>query len=136
MKKSVFYTIINIFAWLSFALAILMALTAIFASFSDEQNRKEVFGIKMLIVASDSMSKLPLLENEEIFFETGDVITFISFDKDSYGKTITHKIREVKFNAQGKLIGYVTYGINTGVNDQTLVHLIVLSAITQEKYQT
>ncbi len=138
MKKSVFDTIINIFAWLSFALAILMALTAIFASFSDEQNGKEVFGTKMLIVASDSMSKSPLSENEEIFFETGDVIliktveegqefkegdviTFISYDKDSYGKTITHKIREVKFNAQGKLIGYVTYGINTGVNDQTLV---------------
>ena len=137
-KKSVFDTIINIFAWLSFALAILMALTAIFATFSDEQNGKEMLGTKMLIVASDSMSKSPLSEDEEIFFETGDiiliktveegqefkegdVITFISYDKDSYGKTITHKIREVKFNAQGKLIGYVTYGINTGVNDKTLV---------------
>ncbi len=137
-RKSVFDTIINIFAWLSFSLAILMALTAIFASFSDEQNGKEVFGSKMLIVSSDSMSKSPLSENEEIYFETGDVIiiktnvdvsslkegdviTFVSYDKDSYGKTITHKIREIKYSVNGNLLGFVTYGINTGVNDKTLV---------------
>ncbi len=140
-NKGVFDTIINIFAWFSFFIAFLVALTAIFASFSDDQNGKKVFGNKLLIVASDSMSKSllsELSENEEIFFETGDVIlikdvslgqvfnegdviTFISYDKESYGKTITHKIREVKFDAQGEIIGYVTYGINTGVNDKTIV---------------
>lgn len=34
---------------------------------------------------------------------------------------MTHRIREVKYSTTGKLIGYVTYGINTDKNDQSLV---------------
>ncbi len=137
-ERKGFDKIINIFAWLSFALAMLLTGLCVFSSFSGEENGKEIFGVKLLIVASDSMSKSPLSEDEEVFFNTGDVIiikrvsdatlikegdviTFVSYDKDSYGKTITHKIREVKYTAKGELIGYVTYGINTGVNDNTVV---------------
>ena len=137
-EKNVFNRVISIFAWLSLTFAIIMSAICIFATFSSEQNGKEIFGVKMLIVASDSMSKSPLSENEDVFFNSGDiviikkvndtksfnvgdVITFVSYNPDSYGKTLTHKIRQVKYNSNNVVIGYETYGINTGVSDQAIV---------------
>ena len=137
-EKNVFNRIISIFAWLSLIFAIFMSTICIFATFSSEQNGKEIFGVKMLIVASDSMSKSPLSENEEVFFNSGDiviikkveetralkigdVISFVSYNPDSYGKTLTHKIKSIKYNANNVVIGYETYGINTGVSDKAIV---------------
>lgn len=137
-KAISFGKIISVFAWLSLFLAILTSALTIFASLSGEENGKEIFGYKMLIVTSDSMSKSPTSENESIFFESGDlifierigdnealavgdVITFISYNPQSYGKTVTHKIREIRYTLSEEISGYVTYGINTGVNDTTLV---------------
>ena len=51
----------------------------------------------------------------------GDVIAFMSTNSVSYGETVTHMIRDVKKDEQGKVIGYVTYGTNTGTNDEALV---------------
>ncbi len=136
-KRSKFDTVINVFAWISFVLAFFVVGLCVFSSFSSEQNGKEIFGVKLLIVNSDSMSKSDLSQDEEIFFnvgdvvvvkkiddisalKVGDVITFISSNKDSYGKTLTHKIREIKYTKEGRLAGYVTYGINTGESDQAL----------------
>ena len=138
MKKTVFDKIIAVFAWLSFFLSLIIALTTVFASVSGEKNGREVFGVKLLIVASDSMSRSPISENEEIFFNSGDlivvgrvedtsllsvgdVITFFSYNPESYGETVTHKIREVRYGKDGNIIGFVTYGINKGVNDTALV---------------
>ena len=138
VKSTAFDVIVDLITWFIFAVAVVVAFLAIVASFSGEQDAKEFFGVKMFIVQSDSMSKSSLSEEETIYFNAGDliiikpinekstltvgdVITFISFDSDSYGKTITHKIRDVKHNSAGNLIGYVTYGINTGINDKTIV---------------
>lgn len=137
-KKSVIEKTLSIIAWFIFIIALLTALLSIFASFSSEKNGKEIFGVKFLIVASDSMSKSPISENEQVFFDAGDVIiikttkdntnfkvgdviTFVSYNPDSYGKTLTHKIKEVNYSSSGKLIGYTTYGINTGKNDKVSV---------------
>lgn len=136
--KSKFDRIISVFAWLSLIFAFFACSICVLASFSSEQNGKEIFGIKMLIVASDSMSKSPLSENEKIFFNSGDiviikkvednrslnvgdVISFVSYNSDSYGKTLTHKIKSIKYNASNVVIGYETYGINTGVSDKAIV---------------
>lgn len=130
--------ILSIFAWLSLFLAIFTSIVAAFASLSGEENGKEIFGYKMLIVTSDSMSKSSISEDEEIFFDSGDlifieriensvalkegeVITFISYNPQSYGKTVTHKIREIRYTKENEVSGYVTYGINTGINDITPV---------------
>ena len=135
-NKKIFDIVLDVFAWLSFLLAVIMAVATIFAALSD-QNVKEVFGARLLIVKTDSMSKPPLVE-EQIYFNSGDlilikqvkdasalkegdVIAFISYNPDSYGQVVTHKIREVKYSAAGRLVGYVTYGIRTGENDQTVV---------------
>ncbi len=136
--KSIFERILSVFAWLSFFLAVIMAFISLLASLSGKDNGKEIFGRKMLIVESDSMSKSQISENEEIFFETGDliiikiiddaatlkegdVISFISQSPESLGKTVTHKIREIQRSADGKITGFVTYGINKGKNDTSPV---------------
>lgn len=136
-KKSKVDLVTSIFGWISFALALIVVAATFISFFSDSKNGKEFFGVKMFIVQTDSMSKGES-DNNEIFFNAGDVvliktvqdntkfkegdvIAFISLNTESYGKTLTHKIREVKYNTRGKIIGYVTYGINTGTNDQTLV---------------
>ena len=49
--------------------------------------------------------------------ELQTVISFFSYNPQSMGKTVTHKIREIKYLADGSISGFVTYGINTGVND-------------------
>ncbi len=136
MKKNISVKILDVFAWITFVLAIVIAFAVVLSSFSDKQNGREIFGRKMLIVESDSMAK-PNDSYEGVFFfsgdliiikciqnsteiKEGDVITFTSFNPDSYGKTLTHKVREVKF-VNGEVVGYVTYGVKTGVIDQVVV---------------
>ncbi len=128
----------TIFAWFVFAIAVFFSTATIFTSFSDDKNGKEIFGVKFLIVTSDSMKKSELSEEEKIHFNTGDivvikvdvdtsalkegdVITFVSRSPESYGKTVTHKIRNIKYSASGFPTEYVTYGINKNVNDLVAV---------------
>lgn len=134
--KLFFEKIIGIFAWLSFFLAIFIAIITFFASLSGEKNGKEIFSRKMLIVKGDSMTKSEISENEEIFFgvgdlivvktvdnpeklKAGDVISFVSQSPESLGETVTHKIREIQYSPDGKIAGFITYGINTGKSDTT-----------------
>ncbi len=137
-KKKGLSIFLNVVAWVSFVFALFMVAFTVLASHSGEQNAKEIFGVKAYIVTSDSMSKSENSVDEEIFFDAGDVIlvkrpenvfsikagdviTFISTNADSYGKTITHKVKEVSYSVDGELIGYVTYGINTGEVDGAIV---------------
>ena len=62
-NKKIFDKIMDVFAWLSFSLAVILSVATIFAAVSD-QNGKEVFGARLLIVKTDSMSKPPLVEEE------------------------------------------------------------------------
>lgn len=130
--------ILTVFAWLSLFTAIMFSVTAIFAIFSGADNGKVIFGHKLLIVESDSMSKSDKSKDEPIFFnvddliiiqevsdystiKVGDVITFVSYNDGSRGKTLSHKVRSIKTASSGLLIGFETYGINTGVSDQAIV---------------
>ena len=129
---------LNAFAWLSFFLAIILAAAVFLSTLSGTDNGHTVLGHKLLIVESDSMNKSPVSENETIFFasgdlivikeisdpssiEIGDVITFVSYNSDSNGKTLSHKVRSVKRSESGELIGFETYGVNTGVSDEAIV---------------
>ena len=53
--------------------------------------------------------------------EVGDVISFVSYNPGSMGKTLTHKVRAIITTASGRLIGFETYGINTGESDEAIV---------------
>lgn len=137
-KKNTFDTILNVFAWLSFFVAVILALAVFLSSYSGTENGKTIFGYKMLIVESDSMSKSALSKNERVYFNkedlifikevkdvskiaVGDVITFVSYNPSSKGKTISHKVRSIKTRADGEILGFETYGIYTGVSDQVIV---------------
>ena len=121
---------------LAFALFI-MVFTIITVSTVDKNDRS-FFGRKWFIVQSDSMSKsdknahldvhfnagdIILVREAEsnTAFEVGDIIAFISSNSDSRGKTITHMIHSVEKDSNGKVIGYKTYGTNTGTVDEETV---------------
>ena len=137
-KKNAFDSILNVFAWLSFFVAVILALAVFLSSYSGVDNGRSIFGYKMLIVGSDSMSKSELSVDEPISFKkddlifikkvddvkeikVGDVITFISCNPGSNGKTVSHKVRSIKTTASGDILGFETYGINTGVSDEAIV---------------
>ena len=132
--KLFFEKTINVFAWLCLVLAVILAIISATAVISGENNGKEILGHKILIVNTDSMSKSAMSEDEKIFFNAGDiiiirmitnpnelkegdVISFFSYNPESMGKTVTHKIRKINYSSSGEITGIVTYGINTGVND-------------------
>ncbi len=132
--KKILDRVIDVFAWVSFILAVLLAMITVFASFSSDQNGREIFGVKLLLVTGDSMSEPEGGGSEDVYFTVGDlviikrpedatalkegqIITFISYNPDSYGKTITHKIRTLQYDKHGMLIGYTTYGVHTNEND-------------------
>ena len=136
--KHIFDKILNIFAWLSFFVAVIISLTVLISTYSGTQNGKTIFGYKMLIVESDSMVLTEDNKDEPISFtvgdliiidevsdystiKVGDVITFISYNPDSVGKTISHKVRSIIIADSGAIIGFETYGIATGVSDQAIV---------------
>ena len=138
VRKSVLEKVLAVFAWVSFVIAIITILFSVFSSFSSEKNGKEIFGVKFLIVARDSMSLSTVSEGEsELFnagdliilktttdnsnFKVGDIIAFVSYNPDSYGQTLTRKICEVNYSISGQLIGYTTYDINSGVSGEELV---------------
>ena len=125
---------VNVFAWLYLCWTIGISIVSFVAAMSGDNNGQEIFGYKFLIVNTDSMSKSTISEEEEIFFEAGDiivvrvevnpatlevgdVITFFSYNPESLGKTVTHKIRKINYTNTGEVSGFITYGINTGAND-------------------
>ena len=145
-KKNTFDKILDVFAWISFSIAVILAILVLFSSFSGKDNGRSVFGCKMLIVESDSMSKSEISQEEPISFnkddlifikinvdvstiKEGDVITFVSHNPDSSGKTITHKVRAVLTDTKGNLLGFETYGINTGVSDLAIVEPVTVVGI-------
>ena len=82
----------------------------------------------MYIVNTDSMAKTDFKAGSLIFvkevdpatLKEGDIITFISQDTDSFGETITHKIRKTTTDAEGNR-GFITYGTTTDTDDETIV---------------
>jgi signal peptidase I len=50
----------------------------------------------------------------------GDIITFISQNTESFGETVTHKIRRLTRDASGNP-GFITYGTTSNVDDATVV---------------
>ena len=108
--------------------AVIMMVFTIFSVLTLDQSQRSLFGFKAMIVQSDSMAATDFKAGDIIFakkvnpatLQEGDIITFISQDRDSYGETITHKIRTRTYDAAGNP-GFVTYGTTTNTNDSTIV---------------
>ncbi len=136
--QKAFSVSLKIFGWIFVAFSLLIMIFTIITLTTVDRNDRSIFGVKFYIVQTDSMSKSKNNKDIEIHFSAGDivlikevkekaslkegdVIAFLSTNSASFGETITHMIREVKTNADGRVIGYITFGTNTGVNDEALV---------------
>ena len=130
--------VIKVATLLLVAFTVFMMIFTIFTVATVDKNDRSVFGTRFYIVQTDSMSPSENNKDMDIHFnagdivliknvkdpkalEAGDVISFISQNEVSFGETVTHMIREVKKTEDGRVIGYVTFGTNTGTNDEALV---------------
>ena len=128
----------KVVSWVVVAFTIFMVIFTIFTVSTVNKNERSIFGNRFYIVKTDSMSKSENNADMDVHFnagdiiiiknlkdartlEKGDIIAFLSTNSDSYGETVTHMIYEVNYNANGKVIGYTTYGTNTGAIDGAMV---------------
>lgn len=127
MKKAL-DIIKSVLVWLVVLLAVSMMIFTVVSVTTFNRNDRDLFGYKMYIVNSDSMAKTDFSAGDLILvkevdpatLKEGDIITFLSQDTDSFGETITHKIRRLTTDAQGDP-GFVTYGTTTDTDDATVV---------------
>ena len=136
--KKVMNIALKVVTWLLVAFTVFMMIFTIVTVTTVDRNDRSIFGIKFYIVQTDSMSKYDKNADMDVHFnagdiviiknvedptklQSGDIIAFMSTNNVSYGETVTHMIREVKKTEDGRVLGYVTYGTNTGTNDEALV---------------
>ncbi len=126
--KKVFKIIKNTVVWVLVALAVFMMVFTVLSVTTFNRNDRNIFGFRMYIVNSDSMSKTDFAAGDLIFvketdpatFKEGDIITYVSQNSDSFGETITHKIRKITTDVEGNA-GFITYGTTTDTDDETVV---------------
>lgn len=131
MKKTL-QIVKNVFVWLVVVLTVLVMVFTIVSVNTFDQNDRSLFGFKFFIVQSDSMAATDFAAGDIIIsrsvdvttLEEGDIITFVSQDPNSFGETVTHKIRKVTTDTDGS-IAFVTYGTTTNTDDETLATIIV-----------
>lgn len=127
MKKalSIFKTTL---VWSLVALAVFMMIFTVISVTTFNRNDRDIFGYKAYIVNTDSMAKTDFDAGDLIFvkevdpstLQPGDIITYMSQNSDSFGETITHKIRKLTIDAEGNP-GFITYGTTTDTDDETVV---------------
>jgi signal peptidase len=120
IKKIVVFAIV--------ALAVIMMVFTVVSAAIFNRNDRDLFGYKAYIVNTDSMAATDFSSGDLIFVKEvdpttlreGDIITFISQGTESFGETVTHKIRKLTRDVNGNA-GFITYGTTTGVQDDTVV---------------
>ena len=129
---------LKVATWALVAFTVFMMIFTVATVTTVDKNDRSVFGLRFYIVRTDSMSLSEHNAHLDVHFDAGDIIVikevnnksslkagdiiaFLSMNEESHGETVTHMIREVKYNNEGKVLGYVTFGTNTGVDDEALV---------------
>ena len=118
----------SIFVWLMVALAVFMMIFTIVSVSTFDRADRNLFGYKVFIVLSDSMSKTDFNAGDLVLVKAvdpstlkeGDIIAYTSQNTSNYGETVTHKIRKLTTDANGEP-GFVTYGTTTDTDDETVV---------------
>lgn len=127
MKKTL-NIIKTVLVWLAVAVAVAMMIFTVVSSLTFNRNDRDIFGYRAYIVMTDSMaatdfdagSLILVKEIDPAQLQVGDIITFVSQNSESFGETITHKIREITRDKNGDR-AFVTYGTTTGSDDTVLV---------------
>lgn len=126
--KKVLNIIKNVLVWLVVVIAVCMMIFTIVSVNTFDRSDRSLFGYGAYIVTSDSMSKTDFDAGDLILtkkvdpstLKAGDIITYISQNPESFGETITHKIRTLTTAANGDP-GFITYGTTTDTDDATVV---------------
>lgn len=119
----------NVMVVLVTVAAIAMMIFSVISATVFDRNDRSIFGYRLMVVLSDSMSATDFDAGDLIFvkkdvdpltLEPGDIISYVSQDPANYGQTVTHKIRRTTVDVNGEL-GFVTYGTTSGEDDPTVV---------------
>ena len=127
MKKAL-NIIKNIFVWVVAVIAICMMIFTLVSVNTFNRAERDLFGYKVFIVMSDSMSKTDfdagdivlVKEVDPAALKEGDIIAYTSQKTHNFGETVTHKIRQLTTDAEGNP-GFITYGTTTDTDDETVV---------------
>lgn len=127
MKKA-WKVISTVFVWAVVLVAVAMMIFTIVSVNTFDRNDRDIFGYRAYIVLSDSMSATDfdagdlvlVKEVDPSTLQEGDIISYNSQNPESYGQTVTHKIRSLTTDDNGNP-GFVTYGTTTNVDDGTVV---------------
>lgn len=127
MKKAL-KVIQTTIVWLIVAVSVLMMVFTIVSVTTFNRNDRNLFGYRAYIVNTDSMAATDFNAGSLIFvkevdcstLQPGDIITFVSQNNESFGETLTHKIRKLTRDANGNP-GFITYGTTTDTDDATIV---------------
>lgn len=126
--SKVWNVIKTVFVWIVVVAAVAMMIFTIVSVTTFDQIDRNLLGFRAMIVKTDSMSATDFSAGDLIFskevdpttLKPGDIITFQSLNEENYGEVVTHKIREITRNEEGRP-AFVTYGTTTDTNDQSLV---------------
>jgi len=126
--KDGFNKIKNILVTIITVIAVGMMIFTIVSVSTFNRNDRSILGYRVYIVNSDSMSATDFAAGDLIFvkevdpstLQEGDIISYISQNSESFGETVTHKIRKLTTDVNGEK-GFVTYGTTTGSDDSTIV---------------
>ncbi len=122
-------------AWLLVIAAVFMMLFTFISVNTFDRTDRSIFGYKVFIVLSDSMSSVDgdtekgyfnagdlvvVKEVDPYSLKEGDIISYKSTNTENYGKTVTHMIKKITTGDNGEY-GFVTYGTATGAEDSNAV---------------
>lgn len=128
IMRKVFDIVGKILVWFLLTLSIFMMVFTVISVATLDRNDRTFLGLRGYIVTSDSMSKTDFSAGDFIVVKNvkpdtlkeGDIISFISRNGESFGETVTHKIRKITKDANGNP-GFITYGTTTNTNDREVV---------------
>lgn len=126
--KKVLGIVKSILVWIFVIFAVSMTIFTVISVNTFNRNDRSIWGYKAYIVNTDSMSKtdfkagdlILVKETDPSTLKAGDIITYMSQNTESFGETITHKIRKLTTDARGNP-GFVTYSTTTDQDDDTIV---------------
>ena len=118
----------RILFWLFVVIVFAMTVFTIVSVSTFDQMDRSLFGYKAFIVLTDSMKKTDFASGDLVLIkevdpttlQSGDIVCYISQNSNTFGKTVTHKIRRVTTTADGEP-GFVTYGTTTDTDDEIVV---------------
>ncbi len=134
MKKSL-KIVKSAATWLLVIAAVAMMIFTVVSVNTFDQADRSLFGYKIFIVLSDSMSTVNGDSSKGYFdagdlalakevdpstLKAGDIIAYSSTNIENYGRTVTHMIRRVTTDEDGNP-GFVTYGTSTNTDDAEIV---------------